>query len=94
MSDLSTLYGRQQLMVIAAVRYCLGRSTYIVGDCADWLLQVWPALETSTQLIVKRDVEEAFKRDDEDRVNGRAHPALGMDMDRIQWLRVRVLWGA
>ena len=92
MSDLAVIFGRSQLMVIAAVRYCLGRRSYIVSDCADWLLQVWPALDASAQLIVRRDIEECFERDEEDRANGRAFPALGMDMDRIQWLRVRALW--
>lgn len=91
MSDLQELYGRDQLMVVAAVRYCLGRSNYIVGDCADWLLKVWPALDKSTQLIIARDVEDAFKRDAQDQAHGRL-PALGMDIDRIQWQRVRVLW--
>lgn len=31
-------WGRDDLMASAAVRYCLGRSTYIVGDRADWLI--------------------------------------------------------
>ena len=35
-------YGRADLMAIAAVRYCLGRMSYIVGDCADWLIAEWP----------------------------------------------------
>lgn len=30
--------GRHNLMITAAVNYCLGRSTYITGDCADWLI--------------------------------------------------------
>lgn len=92
MSDLQELYGRDQLMVVAAVRYSLGRSSSIVSVCADWLLKIWPALDRSTQLIVSRDIEDAFKRDAEDRALGRPHTALGMDIDRIHWQRVRVLW--
>lgn len=30
-------WGRSDLMATAAVRYCLGRCSYIVGDCVDWL---------------------------------------------------------
>ena len=37
-------YGRDGLMAIAAFRYCLGRQTYIVGDCAEWLCEQWPSL--------------------------------------------------
>ena len=31
-------YGRDDLMAVAAFRYSLGRMTYIVSDCAHWLL--------------------------------------------------------
>ena len=80
------------LMVIAAFRYCLGRMTYIVGDCASWLIKIWPYLSKETQNIIKRDLEEAFTRDDEDREAGRDCKALGHDCDRAEWSRVRKLW--
>ncbi len=48
------------LMVIAAVRYCLGRKTYIVHDCASWILAIWPLLEAGTQTTIRRDVDDAF----------------------------------
>ena len=74
-------YGRDDLMAVAAVRYCLGRASYIVGDCCDWLVDTWPLLRPSAQTVIRRDVEEAFQ-----------HDALGMDIDRQQWERVRRLW--
>ena len=37
-------WGWQDLMAIAACRYCLGRMTYIAGVCADWLVDKWPEL--------------------------------------------------
>ena len=81
------------LMVIAATRYCIGRMTYIVSDCADWLIKICPLLSPSTQRIVRADIEEAFSRDDADREAGRTYKALGHDCDRHQWARVRGLWG-
>ena len=89
-------WGRGDLMATAAVRYCLGRQSYIVGDCCDWLLQVWPRLQESTRKIIARDVEDAIRRDDEarERGSGDIFLPLGMDMDRAEWLRVRVLWQA
>ena len=30
-----------QLMAMAAVRYCLGRSSYIVGACVEWVRENW-----------------------------------------------------
>lgn len=85
-------YGRGNLMVIAAVRYCLGRMTYIVGDCADWLISIWPTLDEKTRAIVQRDIESEIKIDDENRAEGREHCRLGMDCDRAEWERVRKLW--
>jgi hypothetical protein len=84
-------WGRDELMVIAAFRYCLGRMTYIVGDCADWLIENWAAFDDETREIIKRDLEKEFARDDRDRTDGRAR-GFGMDMDRRQWERVRALW--
>ena len=89
---LNAMSGHDHLMVIAATRYCLGRMTYIVSDCADWLIKIWPLLSPSTQRIVRADIEEAFSRDDADREAGRTYKALGHDCDRHQWARVRRLW--
>ena len=87
-------FGRNGLMALAAVRYCLGRMSYIVGDCCDWLRCAWPMLPESICKIIARDIDEAFKRDDEARERGDRHRPLGMDMDRAQWESVRALWGA
>ncbi len=89
---MDTIAGHDHLMVIAAFRYCLGRMTYIFGDCADWLIKIWPYLSKETQNIIKRDLEEAFARDDEDRESGRDCKSLGHDCDRAEWSRVRKLW--
>ena len=89
---LDAMSGHDHMMVIAAFRYCLGRMTYIVGDCASWLIKIWPYLSKETQNIIKRDLEEAFARDDEDREAGRDFKALGHDCDRAEWSRVRKLW--
>lgn len=85
-------WGRHDLMVIASVRYCLGRMTYITGDCCDWLIAHWPEIRESTRNVVRRDIEEAFARDDEARAAGNEHKPLGGDCDRAQWERVRQLW--
>ena len=86
------LYGRDHLMVIAAVRYCIGRMTYIVGDCADWIIANWNEWPKNTQEIIKRDLEEAFELDDRARSEGRDYKKLGWDCDRNEWERVRSLW--
>ena len=85
-------YGRDDLMAVCAFRYCLGRMTYIVSDCADWLIEQWPTMPENVKAIIKRDLEAEFKRDDEHRAQGFEHKALGHDCDRAQWERVRRLW--
>ena len=89
---MTNAWGRDDLMAIAAVRYCLGRMTYITADCADWLLDQWPNIRESARAVIQRDIEEAFERDDGDRAEGALYKALGWDCDRRAWERVRVLW--
>ena len=90
---LDAMSGHDHLMVISAFRYCLGRMTYIVGDCADWLIKIWPYLSKETQNIIRRDLEEQFTLDDDARATGRDYKPLGWDCDRAEWSRVRKLWG-
>lgn len=84
-----TNYGRDSLMAIAAFRYCLGRMTYIVSDCADWLIEQWPILPDNVKNVIKRDLEAEIKADDEARAEGREYKPLGHDCDRVSWLKVR-----
>ena len=50
-----------QLMVIAAHRYCLGRRSYIVGNCIDWLCKWWPDLEEKTKNTIIRETLQALQ---------------------------------
>lgn len=84
--------GRAGLMVVAAFRYCLGRMTYIVSDCTEWLIEIWPILPDNVKTLIERELEEAFVRDDEHRADGNDYKALGHDCDRAAWLTVRALY--
>ena len=85
-------YGRDDLMAVAAFRYSPGRMTYIVSDCADWLIEQWPNIAENARKVIQRDLEEAFKRDDEAREDGQDYKPLGHDCDLAQWEKVRRLW--
>lgn len=63
-----------QLMVMAAHRYCLGRRSYIVGECVRWLKQTWPQCVENTRFVILRDTIEAVLR----------HRA-GMAIDENEW---------
>lgn len=85
-------WGRDDLMALAAVRYCLGRMSYIVGDCCEWLPRVWPHLKPSVRAVIARDIDEAIRRDTEARARGDENLPLGMDYDRAEWVRMQHLW--
>lgn len=94
-------HGHGGIMATCAVSYCLGRRTYIVAECADWLIAIWDQLPASARAIIKRDVERQFSIDDSARqgvalglppnMTNISYP-LGADCDREQWERVRKLW--
>ena len=73
-------------------RYALGRMTGIVWSVCDEIIRLWPDLSENSQVMLKREIEDAFAKDDRDRENGNGHWLLGMDCDRRQWERVRKLW--
>ena len=85
-------WGWQDLMVISAFRYCLGRMTYIVGDCEQWLFANWEHFPENVKKLIQRDLEEEFARDDEARERGDDYKPLGHDCDRAAWVRVASLW--
>ena len=62
-----------------AVRYCIGRMTYMPGLVTDWIMQHCHGLLTDKTLgVMKRDIDEAKARD-----------GLGMDCDVVTWERFR-----
>lgn len=49
-----------QLMSLAAFRYCIGRRSYIVGACIDWLYDTWEQFSDQTKLNIVRDTIESL----------------------------------
>jgi hypothetical protein len=67
--------------------------TYAVQDFCELLRKHWASLPERTQKIIARDVDEAFKHDDEYRAYEKtSYRPLGMDCDRAEWEVVRKLW--
>lgn len=86
-------WGFNALMVTAAFRYCCGRQTYIVGICADWLIDNWARFPRTVRDVIQRDLEREFEKDDEARRDPNfTQGPLGWDCDRKDWERVRALW--
>jgi hypothetical protein len=86
--DFHKTYGMGGLMITAAFRYCLGRRTYIAGECVDWILANWNDWPENVQTIIQRDLEQEFERAEQ---NPDWNP-LGDDCDKREWEKVRALW--
>lgn len=67
-----------ELMLSSAVRYALGRSTYIVDVTANQVKQSWGSLTLKTQTVIFKDVEEAVN----------SGQKLGMEMDKQSWVNL------
>ena len=46
------------IMVVAALRYALGRHTYVPGAVQDWISLHWDSLDSNTKVVIVRDVFE------------------------------------
>jgi hypothetical protein len=86
--DFDKTYGRSGLMVISAVRYCIGRRSYIVGDCVDWILANWSDWPANVKTIIQRDLEQEFEK----AAQNPDWKPLGYDLDKREWEKVRALW--
>jgi hypothetical protein len=80
------------MLIIAATRYFTGRMTIATCAFADELAKAWSEIPEETRNIIKRDLEDKFRRDDEARARGDQCKPLGMDCDRAAWEKVRAMW--
>ncbi len=55
-------WGFHNLMVIAAFRYCLGRRSYIVSSCVDWLIQWWDQFHENDRKIILEETRDAINK--------------------------------
>ncbi|NDB59482.1 hypothetical protein EB001_13680 [bacterium] len=46
------------IMVMAALRYALGRHSYVPGAVQDWISLHWDSLDSNTKTVIVRDVFE------------------------------------
>jgi len=58
------VWGRQQVMVLSALRYCLTRRNYIVSDCAQWIIKYWWTFEISTRLKILNELKDVVDDDE------------------------------
>lgn len=76
---------------LGSFRYYLGRQSYAVSDFCDLLVSQWNSIPDRCKVLIRKELNDAFIKDDEMRADpGRSsYYPLGMDMDRRQWERVK-----
>lgn len=74
---------------LGSFRYYLGRQTYAVDDFCNLLISNWPTLPDQCKRLIGKELKEAFRQDDLDRLDeGKTYHRLGHDCDRQSWAKV------
>jgi hypothetical protein len=67
----------QEAMALCAIRYCMGRQSYIVASGIKWARE-WGPKSERIRIVIARDIREAATRE----------YGLGMEHDKQEWLAV------
>ena len=67
----------QSELLLYALRYALGRSTYSVYTVCQVINHAWPDLSTGERELIKREVRNAIKGG-----------IVGMEMDAEEWSQI------
>lgn len=76
------------LLWIGAFRYFCGRQTISVSSFCDCIIRDMGSIPKCAITVIRRDLREAIKDDDRDRITDDGHRRLGHDCDRAKWLEV------
>ena len=52
---------KNHLMVLCAFRYCLGKESYIVSECTQWLCEWWHDLADLTRKLIIDEANAALE---------------------------------
>ena len=75
-------------MIHQSFRYCLGRRTYAVSVFVNWALANIEQMPESEKQIIKRELREAFEREDRLKLRGSRFSPIGDKCDREQWQKL------
>lgn len=66
-------------MLLCALRYCMGRQSYAVSVCCDFLRNHWQEIDAKTRATMRRGVAEELARYE------RMGATMGADFDDRDW---------
>lgn len=67
------------VLIVSAVRYAMGRATYVVGETCDIVKKHLAVLTPEQKQMLARDIEDEIKRAE------REGKILGMSLDHAEW---------
>lgn len=82
----------ESTMYFYAFRYCLGRMTYCVGDFCEEATRRIKEIGIHELKLMEKEITDAERWDDENEERHRKYAGcarLGMDCDRVEWLKFR-----
>jgi hypothetical protein len=66
-------------MLLCAMRYCMGRRSYAVRSCCDYLRAHWREIDPRTRATMRRDLDDELRRYRE------LGATMGDDFDERAW---------
>ncbi|NDC96518.1 hypothetical protein EB118_07890 [bacterium] len=79
------------IMVMSALRYSLGRHTYVPGAVQDWISDNWDSLDSNTKTVIVRDVFEHIY--DTNRINNlKLEPMFEYDLQSWENFAIQRYW--
>ena len=83
---------QQQTLWLGATRYYLSHSMFMSTVFCNLLIAEWDNIDSSTKDVLKHEILEAIKKDNDDLLIGGLFRRLGYNCDREDWDRVCKLW--
>ncbi len=83
MADITISKDRLYMLTVSALRYALGRASYIVGDTIQFISDYWKYLDAGMREVILRDLGDEIRKAEELKYK------LGHDHDHNAWLRLR-----
>ena len=78
-----------QTLAIQSLRYCMGRMTYAVSDCIEFIRQHWQDLTPNTKRVIIRDLDVELESHEDDVKSGKEYCRLGSAFDYQAWKNLR-----
>ena len=73
---------------IGSFRYYIGRTTIVTHSFCESLIKNWHSIPERAQVVIKRELLEEMRRDDDDRESSKSYKSLGHDCDSAKWRNV------